>query len=114
GALELANVIGPTVVREGQEEGERRLRARALALEEVRQEWEHVLDPLAERRNVHVHLLEPCEEIASKRVGLDEGVQIPMSRADHADVHSLGAGAAQREDLALLQNAKELRLRLDG
>ena len=51
-------------------------------------------------------------EVAAKRTVGDLVLEVSVRRADHAHVDRLRDGRADRQDLALLQNPEELRLRL--
>ena len=58
-------------------------------------------------------LVQAGEEIAAELPLLHVLVQIAVRRAHDADVHVLGRRRAEREDLARLEDAQELRLRVE-
>src|ERR1700761_9069398 len=89
--------------------GSRRRVARVLA-DEVIGEERDVLWPLAQGGDAEGHDVEAVEEILAELTGRDHGRQIAMGRADDPHVALAGALPSHRANVAVLQDAQELRL----
>src|SRR5207253_2170385 len=113
-ALELADVEWPVVVEQRDDEREREAEI-GLAVtrrERARQEQD-VLLALAEGREADDVLVQTSEEVAAELPLLHVLIEIAMRRADDADVDALRRRRAEREDLARLEHAEELCLRVE-
>ena len=114
---ELANVAGPVVVLEPRERppahlgGPSRL---ARALEEAAHELAHVTGALTQRRDVDLDDREPVVQVAAEPATRDLGEHIAVGGRDDAHVVALGLARAERNHLAGLEHAQELRLQRDG
>ena len=84
----------------------------ALAGDEVADEQRDVFPTLAQRRQVELHHLQTVEEVLAERPALDAGRQIDVGRGDQAEVGAHEARAAETAELALLQDAQQLGLRV--
>jgi hypothetical protein len=116
--LELAHVAGPVVAREHLEGTGRHAAHVAVALagdlaHEVLDECGNVLAPLAERRHVDRHDVEPIVEVLAERALAHGAPQIHVGRRQDPHIDRHGAHPAQPLDLALLQDAQELRLQVE-
>src|SRR6185437_11243348 len=117
--FELADVARPI---KGSELGERiggQLRDRLFGRtgefgdEELRQR-RNVLLVLAQRRQVNGHDVQAVVQIFTERALLERGAQVAVGGGDQADIHFLGAGAAEAFEFALLQDAQQFDLRGHG
>ncbi len=78
---------------------------------EVRHQQRNVLAPLAERRHVDRHHVEPVEQVLAEPAGGDLRLELLVRRGEHAHVHRHGLGAADARDHAVLQHPQHLGLR---
>ena len=83
-------------------------------LHEVSREHADVVAAIAERRHGDGEDVQAEVEIAAEPAGLHFGAQIAVGRGDHPRLHGHRARRAQALELALLQNAQQLGLRLHG
>src|SRR5438128_2616044 len=116
--LELADVAGPIVAREHLEGAGGHATHVAVALardlaDEVLDERGNVLSPLAQRRHVDRDHVEPVVEILTERARPDGGFQIYFRRRQDSHVDRHRPHAAQPLDLALLQDAQQLRRKVE-
>ncbi len=81
--------------------------------DEVVGQQRDVLAPLAQRRDVDRHDVQPVEEVLAERPGAHLGQQVAVGRRDQADVDLDGLDAAHALELRLLQDAQQLHLHLD-
>ena len=77
-------------------------------------EERHVLHPLAERGQHDRDDVQPVVEILPEAAALHLALEVLVGRGDDADVHPDGAVAADALELALLQHAQDLGLRLEA
>ena len=77
-------------------------------------EERHVLHPLAERGQHDRDDVQPVVEILAEAAALHLALEVLVGRCDDADVHPDGAVAADALELALLQHAQDLGLRLEA
>src|SRR6185369_4361132 len=121
GALELvgqlAHVAGKWVAGEERQ----RLRRRSLdvlsnlrghAPHEMARERGHVLEPLAERRDADREDAEPVVEVLAEPAGLHLVLEAAVRRRDDAHVDLPGVIVPDLPDLAVLEDAEQLRLQL--
>src|SRR5262245_25127770 len=78
-------------------------------LDEVRD----VLAPVPQRRDLEPEDVEAVEEIRPELALFDGGLEVPVRRRDAAEVHLDRAVAAHTRDLPFLEDAQEIRLRLE-
>ena len=112
---ELADVAGPVV---GAEQGKRRLGHAGHALaaaggrfsHQVVDEQRDVLAPLAQRREVDGHHLQPVVEVLAEASGRDRPPEVAVGGSDDPDVHLPPLRPAHGADLVLLEDAQELGL----
>jgi hypothetical protein len=78
--------------------------------EEVLQEKRDVLAPLAERRDLDRHHVQPVVEVLAKGPVSHRLFQIAMGSGEDANVHAERLVAAHPLERALLQDAEELHL----
>src|SRR5581483_1733890 len=114
--LELADVAGPRVAEEGVDRlgTERLLRdphLAALRLREVAEEEQEVVAALAQRGQVHGHDVQTVVEVGPEAAVLDREREVAVRGRDDADVDGDGLRAPDAEELAVLEDAEELRLR---
>src|SRR5438874_5492238 len=119
GVLELADVPLPLVRAErpvgiGGECLRLALELRRDRREEVLDEDRHVLHPLAERGQHDRDDVQPVVEILAEAAAPHLALEVLVGRRDDADVHPDGAVAADALELALLQHAQDLGLRLEA
>ena len=81
-------------------------------LEKVRDEHRDVLAALAQRRQLDRHDREPVVQVLAEPPAGDLGLQILVRRGDDADVDLDRLAAADALELALLEHAQHLRLRV--
>jgi hypothetical protein len=83
-----------------------------MAPDEVVHQERDIGPPLAERRHREGEDVEPVIEVLAERPGGDRGGQVAVRRGDHADVDADRLAAADALELALLEDAEELHLRV--
>src|SRR5947199_180246 len=115
--LELAHVSLPFVRAEravgvGGEGPRRALQARRGRGEEVLDQERQVLDPLAQRRQQDRDDVQPVVQVLAEAPRLHFGLEVLVGGGEDADVDLEGAVAAHPLELALLEHAQDLRLRL--
>ena len=71
-----------------------------------------VLAPLAQRRQVDRHHVQPVVQILAEPLGLDLGQQVAIAGGDDARIDADGLRIADALELALLQHAQQLDLQL--
>src|SRR5262245_49397065 len=113
--LELAHVARPGVVEQRAKRSRwRRREARAVAAiergDEVGDQQRDVGAALAQGREADGQHAQSVVEIAPKRPGLDHAPELPVGGGHETDVHPSGRAAAERADLAVLDDAEQLRL----
>src|SRR5262245_44767089 len=117
--LELAHVAWPVVAREHLEGAGGYAAYVAVTLagdlaHEVLDECRNVLAPLAERRHVDGHDVEPVVEVLTERALAHRAPEIHVRRRQDPHVDRHRADPAEPLDLALLQDAQELRLQVEA
>src|SRR5882724_10336854 len=115
--LELAHVPLPFVRAErsvgvGGEGPRRALQARRGRGEEVLDQERQVLDPLAQRRQQDRDDVQPVVQVLAEAPRLHLGLEVLVGGREDAHVDLQGAVAADPLELALLQDAQDLGLRL--
>ena len=115
GVLELAHIAWPAVVQQdardlGRERGRGPAEALGLVGEQTLGEQEHVLAPLAERRQIEAEHVEAIEEVRAEPALLDERLEVLVGGGDDAHVRRDLAVATDRAVGALLKHAQELGL----
>ena len=80
---------------------------------EVGEQRRHVLRPLAQRRQVQAHHVEPVEEVGAELALLDRLLERLGGGGDDADVHLARLAPADPADLALLEHAEQLGLQVE-
>ena len=115
GVLELAHVARPVVAREQRhrvvgEPGHRLADLGAALLEEMVRERRDVFAPLAQRGHADREDIDAVEEVVAERAFGHHGAQVAVGGADKPDVGALRARVAHRLELALLDDAQQLRL----
>src|SRR6185503_14321472 len=114
---QLAHVAGKWVAGEERQ----RLRRRSLdvlsnlrghAPHEMARERGHVLEPLAERRDADREDAEPVVEVLAEPAGLHLVLEAAVRRRDDAHVDLPGVIVPDLPDLAVLEDAEQLRLEL--
>src|SRR5258708_26759821 len=83
------------------------------ALEHVIDEDRDVGDALAKGRKLHLHDGEAIVEVGSESMGLHFGAQALVRCGDDAHVDGLVACASDGLDLAPLEHAQDLRLKIE-
>ena len=73
-----------------------------------------VLSALAQRRQADREDVEPVEEVLAERSLLDERAEAAIGGRNEADVDSDGLGRSDGPHLAILDDAQERRLELEG
>ena len=116
--LELAHVSGPVVVEERLHRGRGHRRDRLAVLgrrarDERLDEEGNVLLPVAQRRQRDGDDAEAVIEVLAELSLRHEARQVRVRRRDDAHVGADRLDGADRQELALLEDAQELRLRLD-
>ena len=113
--LQLAHVARPVVALEqgldlGREAHGRTAVLPRRAVEEVGGQQPDVLAPLAQRRQLDLHHVEPVVEVLAEAPGLGLGQQVAVRGGDHADVHHPQVVVAEAAQLAALERAQQLHL----
>ena len=85
----------------------------AVLLEEVLGEERHVLPALAQRRQLHGNHMKAVEEVLPELPFFHHLAQLDVGRGDDPDVDLDRLDAAEPHELALLNDAQELGLRLE-
>ena len=85
----------------------------AVLLEEVLRQQRNVLVPLAQRRQLHGDDVQAVEEILAELPLLHHLAQLDVRRGDDPDVDLDRLDAAEAHELALLDHAQQLGLRLE-
>ncbi len=73
----------------------------------------HVTDPLAQSRQLQPHDAQPIEEVLAEAPGAHFLLEVAIGSGDHPHVDLQRLDAADPLDLALLENAQELRLEVE-
>ena len=94
----------------GEIAGTGRRHALREALGEVARQCRDVVLCAAQRRDANQEDVEAVEQVAAERVVFDHAIEIAAGRGDDADVGVARARAAEALELALLQDAQQLRL----
>src|SRR5713226_1987837 len=115
--FELADVAGPIVVHQelegrGSEMAQGLGIFLAVAVEEMREQRGNVFAAVAQRRQLQVNDVGAVIEILAEAALADEGEEIDVGRGDDAHVDFDLFRAAETHELALLNDAEELGLRL--
>src|SRR5262249_28931607 len=97
----------------GAELGGGRSGRRELGGEHARKS-EDVFLPLAERRDMQRHDVQAVVEVLAKLAVANEPAEVAVRRSEHADVDGAWPLLAEREDLPIFEEAKELRLCVEG
>ena len=82
-------------------------------LKEDAHENEDIVEPLAQRRHADGHYRETEVEVLAETAAIHLALEIAVGRADDANVHLARARLPDPADLARLERAQELRLKLD-
>src|SRR3954453_15573002 len=82
-------------------------------LREMTNQYWNVLRPLAQRRNLNREYLQPVIQVVTKRSLFHHSRQIAMSCGDEPHIHLMSAVAAESLKFLLLQDAQQLRLKLE-
>ncbi|XXY65570.1 hypothetical protein WMF37_31400 [Sorangium sp. So ce291] len=90
--------------------GRPRVEGRAPPLAQRLEHGEDVLRPLAQRREIDPDE-EPRQEVAAERAPLHHRLQGPVRGGDQRHLHPDRTVLAHREDLAVLEQTQDLRLR---
>ena len=85
-----------------------------MPFEEVPRQFEDVVAPVPQRRDLHVDSVEPIEEIQPEPVLLDELGQRPVGGDDDAGVDAASGRAADAFDGEVLDGTQQLGLRGKG
>src|SRR5262245_44534841 len=116
---ELAHVAWPPISREQVQRGRTEVNLRlaqplgGFAQEECREVW-NLLASLAERGDVNANHAQPVVEILTKLALGYALLEVGIGGGEDADVDCLGPRLADRHDFALLQEAQQLRLDVQG
>src|SRR5262245_22003096 len=116
--LELAHVARPVVGAELIEGGMRHAadappQPLPLVGDEMAHEQLDVLPSFAERRQVELHHLQAVKEVLAEGAPTDARSQIDVGRGDQAKVGPHETRAAEPPELALLEHAQQLGLRVE-
>ncbi len=116
--LELTDVAGPRMTFEQRSvfrrEDERRApELRAYPPQEEARKGQDVFRPLAQRRQMNRENTQPVEQIATEPARLHLRLEVAVARGDHPNVCLEGAIVADALELALLQDAQQLRLHVE-
>src|SRR5262249_8246585 len=115
GLLELADVQRPAMP---EQRARRAARQPAIGgaepVEERRDEDAEVLEPRAQRGQVHLVAAQAGVEVAPEAAGREALLERLVAGRDEADVDLDGAARAERRHEAVLQDAQERRLRWAG
>jgi hypothetical protein len=111
--LQLAHVARPVVPLEQPERlglhvAERRVVALGDLVQEVPAQLGHVLRPLAQRRQLDRHDVEPVEQVLAELALGDRRLEVAVAGGDDAHVDRLAHAAADALERALLEHAEEL------
>src|SRR5262249_4308845 len=118
--LELPHVAGPIVRTElihrrmGHPADFRALEALPLANDEVAHEERDVLAPLAQWGQSELHHLQAVQEVLSERPLSNARGEVDVGRRDQTEVGAHELRAAETPELALLEDAEQLRLCVQG
>ena len=113
--FELAHVARPRVIAQRTERGRRealagRARRRGRAREELLGHQRNILAPLAQRRQMQAHDVEPVQQIGAELAARDLRVEILMRRRDHARIGAHQLAPADAIELARREHAQQPRL----
>ena len=86
----------------------------AALADEMTDEFRDIVLPGPQRRHFDREDAQTIEEIETKPAVGDVLLQIPIGRSQHPDVHAPRRILADALELALLQDAQELRLQIRG
>lgn len=119
GVFELADVSGPRITAKqidgfGGDMAGRDAFLEADLFHEVLGEEGNVLEAVAERGQSQRHHVEAVIQIFAEAAGGDALRQVGVGGGDHADVDVNGFRGADALELALLEDAQELGLRIQG
>ncbi len=117
--LELADVAGPRMRLERRDRvvgdaDDLLLQPLVELLDDVLHEQRDVADPLAQRRDLQRHHVEPVVEVVAEVAALDLGLEVAVGRGHEPHVDLERLDAADALELALLDRAQQLDLHLDG
>ena len=87
--------------------------ATAELLHEVPDQQQNILGPLAQRRNTDRKNVQAIVEIRAELLLIDQSFQVPVRCGDQPRIRTKRARAPQSFKLALLQDAKKLRLQFE-
>ena len=114
--LEFADIARPAVALDGVErtrvEGLARQPIGGGAVEEVPRQRRDVVDARPQRRQAQRHDVQPVEQVFAKPPGIDQAAQVLVGRRDDADVGALDPRAADRGEVARLEDAEQPGLRV--
>src|SRR5215831_4814239 len=115
--FEFTHVARPFVIHEqfhgrGREMAERLRVLLTKAVEEMRKQERNVFAAFAERGQAQVNDVQAVKEVLAEATFLNQGQEIDVRGGHNAYVHLNLLGAAKTHEFALLDDAKELCLRL--
>src|SRR5262245_41981162 len=110
--LELAHIswpgIGTQVIeRPPVDTADRLARLTSVAIDEVSDQQLNIVGAVAKRRYSDGKHVQPIEEIAAKRAGLNRGLQVAVRGGDDAHVDPDGCAASDALELAVLQHPQQ-------
>ena len=88
----------------------RQLQLIGKAAQKVVRQDQHIVAPLAQRRQVDLHHVESIVKILAKATGADLCRQIAMGRRQHPHIDRLGAIVTHARHRPLLQHSQQLYL----
>ena len=83
------------------------------AVEEVPRQRRDVVDARPQRRQAQRYDVQPVEQVLAKPPGVDQAAQVLVGCGDDADVGTLDPRAADRGEVARLEDAEQPRLRVE-
>src|SRR5690349_12917862 len=84
--------------------------ALACAAQEVIDQTGEIVQPVAQRRDVDRHDVEPVEQVCAERPARDLLFKVLMGRGDHPDIDRSRGVGADRPYFAFLQHPEQARL----
>src|SRR5271165_1185696 len=119
GVFELANVAHPGLLLQlihgrGRDAGDGLVHGQRKFAHEVLDQRRNVFAALAQGRKLDVKDIQPVEEVGSERAVFDHSFEIFVGGGDAAEVYFDNLIAADASDLALLQYAQQVSLRLQA
>src|ERR1019366_3444472 len=117
GVFQFANIAGPGVAHQrtqslGAEVAAREVILLGILFQEVLDEQRNIFTALAQRGQIHRNYVETVEQIFAEAAFANHLAKIHVGGGDDADVHLHFLSAAQVHELAILQHAQNLGLRV--